>query len=646
MTKPTKVPGIPKPPSDVSAGLRGWLSSVAEALEIRLGRRGDPKDRAITLRELIDSGLAKELKAAPFDPNNPNPANLGLGPPTVIDSSVPPAPTSFTVAGAYSQVILSWDYPNYGNHSFSEIYGHSSDVIGDAQLIGVSTGRVYIDPIGSGASRYYWIRHVSTSSVLGPWNSGTGTLGQTATDVAHQLNVLSNAITSSQLATSLSEPIGKIDGLENFTGYSSSYSGNSLLTRMGAVETTANGAATSAQLSSEATTRANADSALASDITTLQASVGTNTSAISSEASTRASADTALSNSITTLTTSVGSNTTSISNQATSINGLEAQYSVKIDNNGHVSGFGLSSTTTTAGPTSAFIVRADKFAVIDPASTADGLGTTTPTAANVPFFIDSGTTYIKAAAIKDASITSAKIGSVNADTINAGTIDALHIGGNSIGASKLKLDSNVLTENASGELILKTVTVNDGVSGVKYENLSYDSVGVVAQMAMASGATLSNQSLNPEWFTSATPFTEAQDNYGYTYTLPVILTMTVDASELRESGDYYIDFGAHPFGSVSTSSQNSASMLVLQVSRKSPSASNYTYYADRATTASKLGILPLFPRFLSTTVYLQRTLDYQFKLHGHIKGFGNAAGSNTKGMTGGYIRIFRIHKAT
>ena len=35
---------------------------MKEAQEIRLGRRGDPKDRAITLRELIDSGLAEELK--------------------------------------------------------------------------------------------------------------------------------------------------------------------------------------------------------------------------------------------------------------------------------------------------------------------------------------------------------------------------------------------------------------------------------------------------------------------------------------------------------------------------------------------------------------------------------------------------------
>ena len=43
--------------------------------------RGDPQDRAITLRELIDSGLAKTLKANPFDPNNINEVIEGLRPP-------------------------------------------------------------------------------------------------------------------------------------------------------------------------------------------------------------------------------------------------------------------------------------------------------------------------------------------------------------------------------------------------------------------------------------------------------------------------------------------------------------------------------------------------------------------------------------
>ena len=72
-------------------------------------------------------------------------------------------------------------------------------------------------------------------------------------------------------------------------------------------------------ISSEATTRANADTALASDITSLTSTVGTNTAAISTEATTRANADTALSTSITNLTSTVGTNTASVSTNASAI---------------------------------------------------------------------------------------------------------------------------------------------------------------------------------------------------------------------------------------------------------------------------------------------------------------------------------------
>ena len=210
MSKPTKVPGISKPPASLAPDVKRYLETLAEAVEIRLGRRGDKRDRAITLRELIDSGLAVDLKSTPFDPNNLNGGNLGFAPNDILDTNVPPAPLNFQAAGAYSQVNLSWDFPRYSNHAFTEIYGHDSDVIGDAQLIAVSAGRGTSDPVGSGVSRYYWARFVSTSGIVGPWNNSSGTLATTAPDVEHLLGVLNGAITSSELATSLSTPIGNL----------------------------------------------------------------------------------------------------------------------------------------------------------------------------------------------------------------------------------------------------------------------------------------------------------------------------------------------------------------------------------------------------------------------------------------------------
>ena len=206
--KPTTVPGIPSIPSNITPELRRYLENLSEAVEIRLGRRGDERDRAVTLRELIESGLATELSNRPYNPNGGG--GPGFQPP--FDSTVPPTPTGFSANGGYSIVTLFWDFPKYGPHAHTEIWRHSANVIGDAQLIGISSGISFVDPVGEGASYYYWIRHVSISAVFGQYNSPNGTLAVTALDAQLLLDTLNGAITSSQLAQSLTSRINLIDG--------------------------------------------------------------------------------------------------------------------------------------------------------------------------------------------------------------------------------------------------------------------------------------------------------------------------------------------------------------------------------------------------------------------------------------------------
>ena len=216
--RPTKIPGIPKPPANVGPELRRYLESISEAMEIRLGRRGDPVDRAITLRELIQSGLARELRASPFDPNNIGGGNIGFVDDGQVDvTNTPPQPTGFTASGAYSVINLMWDFPLYTgpNHAHTEIYSYPTDSLGDAisvGVIGVEPGRGYIDPVGSGVTRYYWIRHVNEAGTPGPWNSASGTIASTSPDVDVILGVLNQAITESELATDLTS---KLDGFED-----------------------------------------------------------------------------------------------------------------------------------------------------------------------------------------------------------------------------------------------------------------------------------------------------------------------------------------------------------------------------------------------------------------------------------------------
>ena len=136
---------------------------------------------------------------------------------------------------------------------------------------------------------------------------------------------------------------------------------------------------------------------------------------------------------ITTLASVVGRNTSALQVQAKVTDGLSAQYTVKIDVNGHVSGFGLATDSRTGTPTSAFIVRADRFAIVGANDTTDPLGTLNPT--SVPFVVLTtptvigGVTYpagvwIKTAFIADATISSAKIASLTADKITTGNLTA------------------------------------------------------------------------------------------------------------------------------------------------------------------------------------------------------------------------------
>ena len=181
-----------------------------------------------------------------------------------------------------------------------------------------------------------------------------------------------------------------------------------------------------AAITSEATTRATADSALSTQLNTLSSVVDENIAAISSEATTRANADSALSSSITTLQTTVNGNTTSIQTNATSIDGIQAKYTVKIDNNGYVSGYGLISTQNNATPTAEFAVIADRFSIAPVATNPNAVDGSPFFVITAPQVIGGVTipagTYMKAAFIHDATITTAKI--ADAAITNAKIFDA------------------------------------------------------------------------------------------------------------------------------------------------------------------------------------------------------------------------------
>lgn len=221
--------------------------------------------------------------------------------------------------------------------------------------------------------------------------------------------------------------------------------------------------ANTAAITSEASTRATADTALSNTITTLSSTVTGNyntlNSAITTEASTRASADTALSNSITTLQSTVNGNTAAITTEATTRasvdGGLLAQYTVKTDTNGYVSGFGLASTVNNGTPSSTFSVRADAFYIASPS----GPGIT-PT---MPFIVrTTGTTiggvsvpagvYITDGYIQNGTITNAKIANLAVDSAKISSLSADKITAGSISVGQYVQSSNYVAGSAGWKI--------------------------------------------------------------------------------------------------------------------------------------------------------------------------------------------------
>ena len=189
-TSGTKVPSIYKVPSKADPELKLFADSVKEALEVRLGRRGDPRDRAVTLRELIDSGLAQSLTNNPFDPNV-GVRLIDFEPRIITDYTTPPAPTGFTVAASYTAFILAWDPIPLGNtwFAYTEVWRNAIDDLSTATRVDTTPAAVWSESVGYNTTYYYWTRFVSTSGIEGPFTGPqNGTASEDIPAVMEQLS--------------------------------------------------------------------------------------------------------------------------------------------------------------------------------------------------------------------------------------------------------------------------------------------------------------------------------------------------------------------------------------------------------------------------------------------------------------------------
>ena len=402
-TDKTTLPGLKPIPPTTEKELAGSLQAMQEVLAVQAGQRGNPLDRAVTVRELIDSGMAKELNDNPFDPN----AGTGLtdfGPITEApgDLSTPPAPTGLTATAAFTAIILDWNGTSasapYGNHAFTEIWRSRDNNLAGATLRATTNAFIYTDEVGYNETYYYWVRYVSTTDVRGAFNNTNGVEATTLSNV-------------SAVMTDLSET------LANMPGYS-------VLT--------------------------SADSTNAANITTVSNTTSTINGNLNAMYVIKASVES--NGSVSAAGMLIGANANSGSN-------LQSYVQFQADK------FAIWSGSTNVAPfiVSSGTVFIDSARIQDGAITNARIANATIQSSKIANaaittakIADANITTAKianaqitTALIADAQITNAKINDLNATKINAGTIAAARIGANTITADKINVTDLTLEFTAA-----------------------------------------------------------------------------------------------------------------------------------------------------------------------------------------------------
>lgn len=245
---------------------------------------------------------------------------------------------------------------------------------------------------------------------------------------------------------------------------------------------------------SQITANAAAITALQTDLGTAEGQITANATAISAletTVSTQGGQITAISASVSTLETQVGDNTAAISTQAASINGIEANWSVRANVNGRVTGIGL----IAGGAETEFGILVDRFVIVDP-DDDDGFA---------PFEVSGGNVYIKTAFIRNldaGQITSGSIATarlttnvlaalqavitnlsaIKADigTITAGTITGVLVRTAASGARvEMSTPNGLRTVNASEVTTAHFKVDGSGFLGVGGGAISWNTAGVV-----------------------------------------------------------------------------------------------------------------------------------------------------------------------
>ncbi|WP_320535269.1 host specificity protein J [Robbsia andropogonis] len=183
-------------------------------------------------------------------------------------------------------IDIGWSFPSGADDTaYTELYYSKTSGFDSASQLGMysyPTNSAQLLNLASGSRLFFWARLVDTSGNVGPWYpDGVGVQGQSTADGTVIASYLAGLIGQTQLSQDLQATIGDVPNIKQ----SVSDAQEAL-----AAEVQARGVA----ISSEQSSRQDADSALSERIDSVGAAVNANNALITSEQSARVDGDTAL----------------------------------------------------------------------------------------------------------------------------------------------------------------------------------------------------------------------------------------------------------------------------------------------------------------------------------------------------------------
>lgn len=197
---------------------------LRETIQTYLGRQGNPLDRGLTLRDLIETGVLKIREGFQLKPGAGS--NIPLQPGDGVvdvyepDLTPPPTPSGFTATAAISNLIVEHDAPLYTQghgHLRTRLYGkivNAGDPLPtfeDAAEIAQFSGTVHAQPTNPATTWRLWIKWETVDGVLSADPAG-GTNGlevTTGQDVSRLVTAMTGPGNPFKVVT---EPITLADG--------------------------------------------------------------------------------------------------------------------------------------------------------------------------------------------------------------------------------------------------------------------------------------------------------------------------------------------------------------------------------------------------------------------------------------------------